>query len=98
MQQKAADDFLLFEQRLKQLIQSHQVLRSDLEALREEMASVLHQNELLREENNHFRNREKMNNIVTSLTERNTESEQLKSKLDGYLRVIDKCIKHINNT
>lgn len=98
MQQEVDEEFLSLEKRIRQLIGSHAALHATVQELRDELKVAQIENERLRVENDHFRNREKMNNIVTSLTERNPESEQLKLKLDGYLRVIDKCIKHINNT
>ena len=98
MQQEVDEEFASLEKRIRQLIGSHAALQATVQELRNELKVAQIENERLRVENDHFRNREKMNNIVTSLTERNPESEQLKLKLDGYLRVIDKCIKHINNT
>jgi septal ring factor EnvC (AmiA/AmiB activator) len=45
-----------------------------------------------------FINRDKIGKIVTSITEKTPESEEMKQKLSEYIRILDRCIKFVTES
>lgn len=71
--------------------------------VQEELHEVRIQNELLRKELalkneriKNFQNQDKINKIVSNVALEEVEIEELKAKLDNYIKEIDRCIAYLN--
>ncbi|MCP4522285.1 MAG: hypothetical protein GY827_11445 [Cytophagales bacterium] len=93
-------NFLLFNEvknNLRQLIQNYQ-------SLQERLVEVETENELLQEEVvkkneqiKELKNQRKINKIVSNVALEEHDVEELKARLERYIKEIDKCINTLNN-
>ena len=70
---------------------------------KDELHEVKIENELLRKELaqkneriKNFQNQDKINKIVSNVALEEVEIEELKAKLDNYIKEIDRCIAYLN--
>lgn len=73
------------------LIQENEILKSSIQILtdqRNELALAIEE----------FMNREKIGKIVTSITEKTLESEEMRQQLSEYIRILDRCIKFVSES
>ena len=71
--------------------------------VKEELQQVKIENELLKKELakkneriKNFQNQDKINKIVSNVALEEIEIEELKAKLDKYIKEIDRCITYLN--
>ncbi len=79
-----------------------QLILADNQKLREELSQSQNENQVLQGKVesqmtniSHFQNQMKMSKLVNNMVVGGGDSEELKVKLDGYIKEIDKCIAHL---
>ncbi|MEQ8243394.1 hypothetical protein [Fulvivirga sp.] len=84
------------ERKLSLLLDKHKTIKEELAMLREEngeLRSILKQKE---EQVNSFQNQIKISKIVSEIDSDGKDASELKSKIDDYIKEIDKCILHLS--
>lgn len=84
------------QQRLKQLVSKHEVLKQENKALTNQNNELKGQIIDLRAQITDFQNQDKITKIVSNTTVEKEESTELKHKLNEYIKEIDKCIAHLS--
>ena len=84
------------ERKVSLLLDKHKNIKDELVMLREEnseLRSVLKQKE---EQVDSFQNQIKISKIVSEIDSDGKYATELKSKIDDYIKEIDKCILHLS--
>ncbi|MEQ8476015.1 hypothetical protein [Fulvivirga sp.] len=84
------------ERKLSLLLDKHKTIKEELAMLREEngeLRSILKQKE---EQVSSFQNQIKISKIVSEIDSDGKDASELKSKIDDYIKEIDKCILHLS--
>ena len=84
------------ERKVSLLLDKHKNIKDELVMLREEnseLRSVLKQKE---EQVDSFQNQIKISKIVSEIDSDGKDATELKSKIDDYIKEIDKCILHLS--
>ncbi|MTI40735.1 hypothetical protein [Fulvivirga lutimaris] len=84
------------ERKLSLLLDRHKTIKEEMEMLREEngeLRSILKQKE---EQVSSFQNQIKISKIVSEIDSDGKDASELKSKIDDYIKEIDKCILHLS--
>ncbi|MEL6534384.1 MAG: hypothetical protein AAFQ98_03175 [Bacteroidota bacterium] len=96
-QDKLTTEVHALERKLALLVNDHQ-------ALKKEHAKALEENEQLKnrlqdreEQVSSFRNQIKINKIAGNIESDEESNEELKQKIDEYIKEIDKCILHLSS-
>ncbi len=84
------------ENKLRLLLDSHQSIKDQRDALNEENNGLKSQIEVLSGQVSDFQNQDKITKIVSSTTVEKEEATELKYKLNEYIREIDRCIAHLS--
>ena len=79
-----------------------QLMLNDNKKLREDLSQTKTENQVLKSKVDNqmtnlssFQNQMKMSKLVNNMAVGGGESDQLKVKLEGYIKEIDKCIAHL---
>ena len=96
-QDKLITEVQTLERKLAMLVSEHQ-------SLKKEHAKVLQENKQLKdqlhdrdEQVSSFRNQIKINKIADNIDSNEESTEELKLKIDEYIKEIDKCIVHLSS-
>lgn len=84
------------ERKLSLLLDKHKTIKEEMAMLREEnteLRSILKQKE---EQVSSFQNQIKISKIVSEIDSDGKDASELKSKIDDYIKEIDKCILHLS--
>jgi len=84
------------ERKVALLLDKHKNIKDEMAMLREEnseLRGVLKQKE---EQVNSFQNQIKISKIVSEIDSDGKDATELKSKIDDYIKEIDKCILHLS--
>jgi chromosome segregation ATPase len=84
------------ERKLSLLLDKHKSIKDEISLLKEEngeLRGLLKQKE---EQVNGFQNQIKISKIVSEIDSDGKEATELKSKIDDYIKEIDKCILHLS--
>jgi len=96
-QELVINEITSLERKLSLLIKEHRSLKENLRQLQEENSNLKgalgeKQDQLLG-----FQNKAKISKLVYNIRAEESDTAELKRKLDDYIREIDKCIAHLSN-
>lgn len=89
LSQEIKQKLLLLVERYQQVKEEMQEVRVENELLKKELA-------LKNERIKNFQNQDKINKIVSNVALEEVEIDELKTKLDNYIKEIDRCISYLN--
>lgn len=84
------------ERKLNLLIGEKKTLHNELEVLRNENADLKSLIKQKDEQIGSFQNKIKISKIVNEIDTEDGNASELKSKIDDYIKEIDKCIAHLS--
>lgn len=84
------------ERKVKELVKKYYQLKEKYRIALEEIEKLEKESQQQRHELNNFQNQFKISKIVTSIADEQPDHTQLKSKINEYIREIDKCIAHLS--
>lgn len=96
-QDKLTTEIFALERKLSLLVRDHQTLLKEHERVvieNEELKGKLKERD---EQLSSFRNQIKINKIAGNIDSNEESSEELKLKIDEYIKEIDKCIVHLSS-
>ena len=85
------------EQKLYRLIKKYEGLQKELQTSIAENLALRTENEKQKEALDNFQNTEKITNLVLELAKGDSNTREIKQKLDDYITYIDRCIEQLNN-
>jgi uncharacterized coiled-coil DUF342 family protein len=94
-QNKLHTELSALERKVQLLLNEHQHMKQELNVLKaenSELKSILKQKE---DRISDFQNQDKISKIVGSIGKEETETSELRGKIDEYIKEIDKCIAHL---
>jgi hypothetical protein len=83
---------LQLHQKVARLAAEHQALKKERHQLKIALEQSQQKLVAREEELSHFKNQDKLTKLVTTLAENNRDKAELKTKLNEYIREIDRCI------
>ncbi len=93
---KLEQNISLLESKILRLIKELDFYKEEYARLTEEVSDLMNEKASFQDTLSQYENQQKITKIVTSLSESTPQSQELKLNLEEYIRVIDKCIKHIS--
>lgn len=93
---KLEQNISLLESKILRLIKELDFYKEEYARLTEEVNDLMKEKATFQDTLSQYENQQKITKIVTSLSESTPQSQELKLNLEEYIRVIDKCIKHIS--
>ena len=96
-QELVVNELNSLERKLSLLIKDHQLLKEQARGLQEENQELKMFVAQKDEQLTGFHNKVKIGNLVSNIEADNSDSVELKKKLDDYIKEIDKCIAHLSN-
>ena len=85
------------ERKLSLLIKEHQSLKDKVRILQNENSDLKSALDKKQEQIDGFNNKVKISKLVDSIGADNSDTAELRIKLDEYIKEIDKCIAHLSN-
>lgn len=83
------------ERKIQLILSDNQKLKDDLSQTKSENLELKTKMESQMSNLNSFQNQMKMSKLVNNMVVGGGDSDELKAKLDGYIKEIDKCIAHL---
>jgi hypothetical protein len=84
------------KQKLLSLVERYQQVKEEVQEVRVENELLKKELALKNERLKNFQNQDKINKIVSNVALEEVEIDELKKKLDNYIKEIDKCISYLN--
>lgn len=85
------------KKKLEKLIKMYELTKEELRLVKEENEELMNLVKEKEEKIHDFQNREKINKIVSHVTEDSGERiTELKQKINEYIKEIDRCIAHLS--
>ncbi len=89
-------NLVTLERKLSLLLDKHKNLKDERDLLREENESLRKLLKQKEEQVSSFQNQIKISKIVSEIDSDGKDASELKSKIDDYIKEIDKCIMHLS--
>lgn len=84
------------KQKLLSLVERYQQVKDEMQEVRVENELLKKELALKNERLKNFQNQDKINKIVSNVALEEVEIDELKTKLDNYIKEIDRCISYLN--
>ena len=94
--QKLNDKLETLEAKLSKLLAQHDTIKSQLKASEKENRELKDTLAKQNDEIKNFQNQEKITKIVSSIADDTQNSNELKLKINEYIKEIDRCIAYLS--